>query len=234
MFRDGGKASGRLIDFLPDDARLKFRSREAAEIVSIAFSSLLADAALAAGRAAAPTGADRRYGGALPAFGAPAVRPGAGEWQNLPRRDGRLACTRCAACSCFRPSRTATRSRAGSSRPMRPRDEHRQAARRDAGRRGSSPRAEVVDAALSKQQAMRSRRFGEYLTEHQIVSPEQLAAALKQQRAQPLQKLGETLVELGLPHRSRARGSARHRGARPRGAARPDPRRHGGGRRRGA
>jgi hypothetical protein len=41
VFRDGGKASGRLIDFLPDDARLKFRSREAAEIVSIAFSSLL-------------------------------------------------------------------------------------------------------------------------------------------------------------------------------------------------
>ena len=31
VFRDGGKASGRLIDFLPDDARLKFRSREAAE-----------------------------------------------------------------------------------------------------------------------------------------------------------------------------------------------------------
>ena len=41
VFRDRGKASGRLIDFLPDDARLKFRSREAAEIVGIAFSSLL-------------------------------------------------------------------------------------------------------------------------------------------------------------------------------------------------
>ncbi|HEX6530099.1 MAG TPA: ATPase, T2SS/T4P/T4SS family, partial [Burkholderiales bacterium] len=56
---------------------------------------------------------------------------------------------------------------------------------------------EVVDAALNRQQAMRSRRIGDYLTEHQIVSPEQLAAALKQQRAQPVQKLGETLVELG-------------------------------------
>ncbi|HET7672238.1 MAG TPA: ATPase, T2SS/T4P/T4SS family, partial [Burkholderiales bacterium] len=55
----------------------------------------------------------------------------------------------------------------------------------------------VVDAALSKQQALRGRRFGEYLVDNQIVSPEQLAAALKQQRAQPMQKLGETLVELG-------------------------------------
>ena len=56
---------------------------------------------------------------------------------------------------------------------------------------------EEVDAALSRQAALRSRRFGEYLTENQIVSPEQLAAALKQQRSQPIQKLGETLVELG-------------------------------------
>ena len=56
---------------------------------------------------------------------------------------------------------------------------------------------EAVDAALSRQKALRSRRFGEYLTENQIVSPEQLAAALKQQRGQPIQKLGETLVELG-------------------------------------
>ncbi|MBW8905989.1 MAG: type II/IV secretion system protein [Betaproteobacteria bacterium] len=35
------------------------------------------------------------------------------------------------------------------------------------------------------------------MTAYQIVSPEQLAAALKAQRAQPAQKLGETLVELG-------------------------------------
>jgi type II secretory ATPase GspE/PulE/Tfp pilus assembly ATPase PilB-like protein len=56
---------------------------------------------------------------------------------------------------------------------------------------------EAVDAALSRQKALRSRRFGQYLTDNQIVSPEQLAAALKHQRSQPIQKLGETLVELG-------------------------------------
>ena len=41
VFRDGAKASGRLIDLLPDAAELKFRSHDAADIVSIRFSSLL-------------------------------------------------------------------------------------------------------------------------------------------------------------------------------------------------
>jgi type II secretory ATPase GspE/PulE/Tfp pilus assembly ATPase PilB-like protein len=56
---------------------------------------------------------------------------------------------------------------------------------------------EAVDAALERQQALRSRRLGEYLTENRIVSQEQLAAALKQQRSRPVQKLGEALIELG-------------------------------------
>ena len=41
VFRDGGKASGKLLDFVPDEAQLKFRSRESSEDVSIAFASLL-------------------------------------------------------------------------------------------------------------------------------------------------------------------------------------------------
>ena len=128
------------------------------------------DAALAAGRAAAPTGADRRYGRALPALGAPAVRPRAGEWQDLPRRDGRLGAR------AVRPvpvsGRAGRRHGHALVRPGRchPLDEHRQAAR-EMLVDGQLASAEVVDAALSKQQAMRSRRFGDYLTEHQIVSP---------------------------------------------------------------
>jgi type II secretory ATPase GspE/PulE/Tfp pilus assembly ATPase PilB-like protein len=54
-----------------------------------------------------------------------------------------------------------------------------------------------VGEALEKQKSLRTRKLGEYLTANQIVSPEQLAAALKHQSAQPVQKLGETLVELG-------------------------------------
>ncbi|MGH8765014.1 MAG: GspE/PulE family protein, partial [Burkholderiales bacterium] len=56
---------------------------------------------------------------------------------------------------------------------------------------------EVVDTAVLRQAALRSRRVGEYLTENQIVSQQQLAAAIKRQQTQPVQMLGETLVELG-------------------------------------
>ena len=57
--------------------------------------------------------------------------------------------------------------------------------------------SEAVGAALQRQTSLRTQKLGEYLTENQIVSQEQLAAALKQQREQPVQKLGETLVGLG-------------------------------------
>ena len=41
IFRDGNKASGELLAFLPDDATLKFRNRDATEGVNVAFSALL-------------------------------------------------------------------------------------------------------------------------------------------------------------------------------------------------
>jgi len=40
-FRDGAKAAGALLDFLPDDALLKFRQANTATSISIGFSGLL-------------------------------------------------------------------------------------------------------------------------------------------------------------------------------------------------
>src|SRR3990167_6843396 len=40
-FRDGAKATGALLDFLPDDALLKFRQANTAAVISIGFSGLL-------------------------------------------------------------------------------------------------------------------------------------------------------------------------------------------------
>jgi len=56
---------------------------------------------------------------------------------------------------------------------------------------------ESVDSALREQLLLRNHRLGEYLTENRIVSHEQLSTALERQRSQPGQKLGETLVGLG-------------------------------------
>ncbi len=54
---------------------------------------------------------------------------------------------------------------------------------------------EAVKAALNLQAVMRSQKLGQYLTENSIVSPEQLTQALERKR--PGQKLGEALVEMG-------------------------------------
>ena len=95
---------------------------------------------------------------------------------------------------------------------------------------GHSPRAEVVDAA-QRQQAMRSRRSATTSPSTRSCRPSSSRRAQAAARAaDPEARRGAGRA--GLPHRSRARGSPRHRGARPQRAARPDPRRHGGGRRR--
>jgi type II secretory ATPase GspE/PulE/Tfp pilus assembly ATPase PilB-like protein len=195
IFRDGSKAAGRLIDFLPDEAQLKFRSRDASETVNIAFASLLRVQLIKpvalkrqpvriddTEELFAPS--DRQPFAIGLANGKTFLGETTGSLHALcglflypPEKDGTVT-------RCFVPADAARSVSIG--KPIGEMlVEERLAS------------AEVVGEALSKQQAMRSRRFGDYLTEHQIVSPEQLAAALKQQRAQPIQKLGETLVELG-------------------------------------
>jgi type II secretory ATPase GspE/PulE/Tfp pilus assembly ATPase PilB-like protein len=195
VFSDGGKASGSLVDFVPDAAQLKFRSRDATEPVTIAFSSLLRvqlpkpvalrrqpvriddTEELFATSESQPFAIGLVDGKAFLGETVGSVHALCGLFLFPPEPDGLVT-------RCFVPA-DATRS-VTIGKPIGEMliEEH-------------LASAELVDAALSKQQAMRSRRFGDYLTEHQIVSPEQLATALKQQRAQPIQKLGETLVELG-------------------------------------
>ena len=195
VFRDGGKASGKLLDFLPDEAQLKFRSRESSEDVSIAFASLVRvqllkpvalrrqpvriddTEELFAPSERQPFAIGLANGKTFLGETVGSVHALCGLFLYPPEHDGTVT-------RCFVPADATRSTRIG--KPLGEMlVEERLAS------------AEVVDAALSKQEQMRSRRFGDYLTEHQIVSPEQLAAALKQQRAQPIQKLGETLVELG-------------------------------------
>jgi type II secretory ATPase GspE/PulE/Tfp pilus assembly ATPase PilB-like protein len=195
LFRDGGKALGALLDFLPDDEVLKFRGRDAADSVSVAFSSLLGVQLVRPVRLRRPpmtpddtaelfSAADCQPFSMQLVNGRPfkgetvgCVHALCGLFLFQPERDGEVV-------RWFVPAGAAQDASIGKPIGELLIEENL-----------ASP--EAVDAALEKQQAMRSRRFGEYLTENQIVSPEQLAAALKQQRTQPVQKLGETLVELG-------------------------------------
>jgi type II secretory ATPase GspE/PulE/Tfp pilus assembly ATPase PilB-like protein len=195
VFRDGAKASGTLIDFLPDEGQVKFRSRDAADSVNIAFSSLLRvqllqpvelhrqpvriddTEELYAPSERQPFAIGLANGKTFLGETVGMVHAVCGLFLFPPEQDHMVT-------RCFVPI-DATRSTSIGKPIGELLVEQRLAS------------AALVDAALSKQQAMRSRRFGDYLTEHQIVSPEQLAAALKQQRAQPAQKLGETLVDLG-------------------------------------
>ena len=195
VFRDGAKASGTLLDFLPDEAQLKFRSRDAGESLSIAFASLLRvqllkpvalrrqpvrlddTEELFAPSERQPFAIGLANGKTFLGETVGSVHALCGLFLFPPEQDGMVT-------RCFVPVDATRSTKIG--KPI---------GEMLVEERLASP--ENVDAALSKQEAMRSRRFGDYLTEHQIVSPEQLAAALKQQRAQPIQKLGETLVELG-------------------------------------
>jgi type II secretory ATPase GspE/PulE/Tfp pilus assembly ATPase PilB-like protein len=195
VFRDGAKATGKLVDFLPDEAQLKFRSREAADAVTIAFSSLIGVQLL---RPVTLKRQPVRIDDTEELFAPSERQPFAVELANGKTVKGETVGSVHAVCGLF----------------LFPADQSGAVTRwfvpADAARSTSIGKpigemlvdeklasSEVVHAALSKQQAMRGRRFGDYLTENQIVSAEQLAAALKQQRAQPIQKLGETLVELG-------------------------------------
>jgi type II secretory ATPase GspE/PulE/Tfp pilus assembly ATPase PilB-like protein len=195
VHRDGSKAGGTLVDFAPEQGTLQFRGANATEVTTVAFSSLLRVQLLQ------PVALRRqpvRIDDTEELFAASERQPFAVALVNGKTYLGETVGSVHAVCGLFLypPERDGTVSRwfipahatasASIGKPIGQMLVEEKLAS-----------AEVVDAALSRQQAMRGRRFGDYLTENQIVSPEQLAAALKQQRTQPLQKLGETLVELG-------------------------------------
>ena len=55
-----------------------------------------------------------------------------------------------------------------------------------------------IDAALIHQQELRKQRIGDYLSENQIITREQLDTAIRYQEGQPILKLGEALLQLNL------------------------------------
>ena len=195
LFKDGEKATGLLIDFLPGDVTLKFLQSRAKNAVTIAFSALLGVHLLRPVAARRQSVALESDGDVFPASDRQSfsvrlangtglegetvghVNALCGLFLFLPEPDGTLI-------RCFVPAQAIADSRIGKPIGEMLVDER-------------LASAEAVDAAVEKQKSLRTRRLGEYLTANQIVSPEQLAAALKQQSARPVQKLGETLVELG-------------------------------------
>jgi type II secretory ATPase GspE/PulE/Tfp pilus assembly ATPase PilB-like protein len=195
MFRDGRKVSGVLVSFFPEAQQLRFRAEDAGESVSLPFAVLfgvqLRRPVEIRRPALRPDDTAQLY--------SPAERqPFAMRLTNRNAFRGETVGSVHALCGVFLypPDRDGTVTRwfipadatesASIGKPI---------GEMLVEEKLASP--EAVDAALSRQKALRSRRFGQYLTDNQIVSPEQLAAALKHQRSQPIQKLGETLVELG-------------------------------------
>ena len=195
IFRDGAKATGSLLDFQPEKTLLRFQRSNAPDSVNIAFAALLRvhllrpvtvrpqavqiddTAELFAASEHQPFSLQLVNGKTFQGETVGCVHALCGLFLFLPDKDG-------AVMRWFVPADAAQATSIGKPLGQMLVDEN-------------LASAEIVDAALSKQQALRTRRFGEYLTENQIVSQEQLAAALKQQHTQPIQKLGEALVELG-------------------------------------
>ena len=195
LFRNGAKASGVLIEFLADDEVLTFRAEKAAEPSSIAFSALVGvqlrrpiplrrqsmlmddTAELFAASERQPFVVHLVNGKTFKGETVGCVQARCGLFLFPPERD--VSVTRW-----FVPTSAVQSTDMGKPIGQMLIEE-------------KLASSESVEAALSRQQALRARRFGEYLVEHQIVTPEQLAAALRQQSAQPVHKVGETLVELG-------------------------------------
>ena len=57
---------------------------------------------------------------------------------------------------------------------------------------------EQVAAAFKEQRKLRAQRLGELLTEKQVVTPEALSAAIRHTAARPILRLGQALTALGL------------------------------------
>ena len=195
IFRDDARASGTLVDFVPAEKLLRFRPGDMEETINIAFASLAGvhllqpvevkrqsvtvddTAELYAASERQPFAMQLVNGKSFKGETVGCVHALVGLFLFPPDQDGSVT-------RWFVPADAVRGSNIGKPLGEMLVDE----------KLASSA---AVEAALSKQQALRTRRFGEYLTENQIVSAEQLAQALKHQRAQPVQKLGETLVELG-------------------------------------
>ena len=195
LFRNGAKASGVLIEFLPDDEVLTFRAEKAAEPGRVPFASLLGVQLL---RPIPLRRQSMLIDDTAELFGASERQPFLVRLVNGKTFKGETVGSVYARCGLFlyppEHDVSVTRWFVPTS-AVQSTDMGKPIGQMLIDEKLAS--SEVVEAALSKQQALRARRFGEYLVEHQIVTPEQLAAALRQQRAQPVQKLGETLVELG-------------------------------------
>jgi len=195
-FRDGAEASGALLDFLPDDALLKFRQADTAAGVNIVFSGLLglqlrqpvavrrqaislgyAEQAIFADYDRQPFSINLVDGQTFRGETVGHINALCGVFLFLPEKDGRVIRS-------FVPTEAIQDCNFGKPLGQLLVDQ-------------KLASSEEVSAALKRQIDLRSQKLGEYLTVNQIVSQEQLATALKQQRAQPVQKLGETLVELG-------------------------------------
>ena len=197
IFSDGAKATGHLVDFLPEQALLKFQPGGASASVSIVFSgfvSLHLLRPLRLERQKLPmefTEGDvftpsehqsfcvhmkknaERFQGETIGF----VSRNYGLFLFLPEEEGGVV-------RCFLPAQSIESFDIGSLIGQMLID-HQLAS------------TEAVQAALAKQREMRAQKLGNYLTENQIVSSDQLVAALKRQQAKPILKLGESLVELG-------------------------------------
>jgi type II secretory ATPase GspE/PulE/Tfp pilus assembly ATPase PilB-like protein len=193
-FKDGEKATGALLEFLPEAETLKFGQAKGRGTVTVSFADLQGVhllrpvkmhrqlVSLETAEVFAPP--DRQSFSVELASGATLegdtvghVHALCGLFLYLPEADGTVI-------RCFVPAGAALDSRIG-----KPLGEMLVAE--------NLASADAVGAALRKQKSLRTRKLGEYLTANQIVSPEQLAAALKAQSAQPVQKLGETLVAMG-------------------------------------
>ena len=192
-FTDGGKATGRLQNFLPEHEILKFHPENGKSAVTIAFSALMSLLLLEPARLEVQTLPDGTGlhapserqpfsliltdGSILEGETVGHVRALCGLFFFQPQGGGRVLRS-------FVTTHAVRESRIGKAIGDLLVEE-------EAATPGS------ITQALEKQKLLRTRKLGEYLTANQIVSQEQLAAALKAQRAQPVQKLGETLVELG-------------------------------------
>jgi type II secretory ATPase GspE/PulE/Tfp pilus assembly ATPase PilB-like protein len=195
LYRDGSKASGALVDFMPEAMRLRFQRANSAEVLNVPFSALLGAHLL---RRVAVRRQAVRIDQTAQIFNSSERQPFALQLVNGKNFKGETIGSVTALCGLFLfppegenavsrwfvPADAAQNTSIGKPLGQMLVDDQ-------------LASAEAVQAALSRQQALRGRRFGEVLTENQIVSPEQLAAALKAQRSQPIRKLGETLVELG-------------------------------------
>ena len=196
IFKDGTKATGRLVDFRPDEALLKFQPTDANAGISVEFSSLLglrllellrlkrephllglAEEEMFPPSERQPFSVDLVNGKKLQGETMGFVNALCGLFLYLPEENWGVT-------RWFVPAQAIQASSIGAPIGQMLIDQNL-----------ASP--EAVEAGLKKQRELRAQKLGEYLTENQIVAPDQLAAALKRQRTRPVLKLGESLIELG-------------------------------------